>query len=175
MESYSNSSARVPESSGNREDRLQRRRERERARRASETAEQREERLRVRRARDRARRAAQTAEERDARLRQIRDNRRQSLATESEEERAVRLQQMRDRLASETEETPLKLSNSSFRFSAITNPLFHTSYSTCFRPHQPRRTSRAAPAAPHQPLSTRLRIHRIRAHARPHNAVHPPS
>ena len=35
------------------EDRLQRRRERERARRASETAEQREERLRVRRARDR--------------------------------------------------------------------------------------------------------------------------
>ena len=103
MESYSNSSARVPESSGNSEDRLQRRRERERARRASDTAEQREERLRVRRARDRARRAAQTAEERDARLRQIRDNRRQSLATESEEERAVRLQQMRDRLASETE------------------------------------------------------------------------
>ena len=74
MESYSNFSARVPESSGNREDRLQHRRERERARRASETAEQREERLRVRRARDRARRAAQTAEERDARLRQIRDN-----------------------------------------------------------------------------------------------------
>ena len=82
MESYSNSSARVPESSGSREDRLQHRRERERARRASETAEQREERLRVRRARDRARRAAQTAEERDARLRQIHDNRRQSLATE---------------------------------------------------------------------------------------------
>ena len=76
MESYSNSSARVPESSRNREDRLQRRRERERAHRTSETAEQREERLRVRRARDRARRAAQTAEERDARLRQIRDNRR---------------------------------------------------------------------------------------------------
>ena len=104
MESYSNSSARVPESSGNREDRLQRRRGRERARRTSETVEQREERLRVRRARDRARRAAQTAEERDARLRQIRDNRRQSQATENEEERAVRLQQMRDRLASETEE-----------------------------------------------------------------------
>ena len=108
MESYSNSLARVPESSENREDRLQRRRERERARRASETVEQREERLRVRRARDRARRAAQTAEERDARLRQIRDNRRQSLATESEEKRAARLQQMsanqRHRLASETEE-----------------------------------------------------------------------
>ena len=28
---------------------------------------------------------------------------------------------------------------------------------------------------PHQPVSTRLRIHRIRAHARPHNAVHSPS
>ena len=131
MESYSNSSARVPEPSGNREDRLQRRRERERTRRASETAEQREERLRVRRARDRARRAAQTAEERDARLRQIRDNRRQSLATESEEERAVRLQQMRDRLASETD--------------------------------------------PNQLHQNTLRIHRIRAHARPHNAVHSPS
>ena len=63
MESYSNSSVRVPESLGKREDRLQHRRERERARRASETAEQREERLSVRRARDRARRAAQTAEE----------------------------------------------------------------------------------------------------------------
>ena len=28
---------------------------------------------------------------------------------------------------------------------------------------------------PHQPLSTRLRIHRIQAHTRPHNAVHSPS
>ena len=45
-------------------------------------------------------------------------------------------------------ETPLKLSNSSFRYSAITNPLFHTSYSTWFRP-QPRRTSRTAPPALH--------------------------
>ena len=35
--------------------------------------------------------------------------------------------------------------------------------------------SHAAPAAPHQPLCTRLRIHRIRAHARPHNALHSPS
>ena len=43
-----------------RERRLQRRWERERARRDSETAEQREERLRKRRMRDRARRAAQT-------------------------------------------------------------------------------------------------------------------
>ena len=41
---------------------------------------------------------------------------------------------------------PLKLSNSSFRFSAITNPLFHTSYYMCFRPHQPHCTSRSARA-----------------------------
>ena len=86
MESYSNSSARVPESSGNREDRLQRRRERERARRASETVEQREERLRMRRARDRARRAAQTEEERAARLQQMSANQRHRLTSETEEE-----------------------------------------------------------------------------------------
>ena len=36
--------------------------------------------------------------------------------------------------------------NSSFRFSAITNPLFHTSYCTWFRPHQPHRTSPSARA-----------------------------
>ena len=125
MESYSNSSARVPEASGNREDRLQRRRERERARRASETAEQREERLRVRRARDRARRAAQSAEERDARLRQILDNRRQSLATESEEERAVRLEQMMG-------------SHHYFFTHHIPRGL-----GTWFRPHQPRHTTRS--------------------------------
>ena len=41
--------------------------------------------------------------------------------------------------------------------------------------HQPRHTSHTAPATPHQPLSTHLCIHRIRAHARPHNAVHSPS
>ena len=29
-------------------------------------------------------------------------------------------------------------------------------------------------AAPHQPLCTRLHIHRIRAHACPHNALHSP-
>ena len=97
MESYSNSSARVPESSGNREDRLQRRRERERAGRASETAEQREERLRVRRERDRARLRLPKRETPDCAITDVR-------ATESEKERAVRLQQMRGRLASETEE-----------------------------------------------------------------------
>ena len=30
-------------------------------------------------------------------------------------------------------------------------------------------------ATPHQPLCTRLRIHHIRAHARPHNALQSPS
>ena len=52
--------------------RLQRRRERERASRASETAEQREERLRKRRNRDRARRAAQSEEQRQALLKRER-------------------------------------------------------------------------------------------------------
>ena len=42
-------------------------------------------------------------------------------------------------------------------------------------PHGLSRTSHAAPAAPHHPLCTPLRIHRIRTHARPHNAVHSPS
>ena len=60
-------------------------------------------------------------------------------------------------------------------FASLPSLLFHTSYSTWFRPHHPPRISRAAPAAPHQPLCTRLRIHRIRAHARPHNALHSPS
>lgn len=46
-----------------RERRLQRRRERERFRRASETAKQREDRLSRRRIRDRARRAAQTVDQ----------------------------------------------------------------------------------------------------------------
>ena len=109
MESYSNSSAKVPESSGNREDRLQRRRERERARRASETAEQREERLRVRRARDRARRAAQTVE-----------------YLHSPQKPHLNCQ------------TPA--------FASLPSLLFHTSYSTWFRPHHLPRTSRSARA-----------------------------
>ena len=49
-----------------REIRLQRRQERERARRDSETAEQREERLRKRRMKDRARRAAQIVQQRES-------------------------------------------------------------------------------------------------------------
>ena len=127
MESYSNSSARVPESSRNREDRLQRRRERERARRASETAEQREERLRVRRARDRARRAAQTAEERDARLRQIRDNRRQRLAGCDQSNSCWEVR-------------------SGWRSELRWQINIHSSTAAPAAPHQPHRTSRSARA-----------------------------
>ena len=56
-----------------REERLRRRGDRERARRAAETAEEREQRLRKRRERDRARRAGPTAEfeERERRLRRV--------------------------------------------------------------------------------------------------------
>ena len=39
-------------------------------------------------------------------------------------------------------------------FASLPSLLFHTSYSTWFRPHHPPRISRAAPAAPHQPLCT---------------------
>ena len=79
---------------------LQRRRERERSRRASETAEEREERLRKRRVRDRARRAAQSASAREIDLQQ----RRERSAAESPESREARLQRMRDRVAAETDE-----------------------------------------------------------------------
>ena len=50
-----------------------------------------------------------------------------------------------------------------------------TETSMCQSCTHPWTTCHAAPAAPHHPLCTRLRIHRIRAHARPHNAVHSPS
>ena len=57
----------------NREDRLQRRREWDRACRVSETTEQREARLRIWRATDRIRRAAETDEQRLARLQRMGD------------------------------------------------------------------------------------------------------
>ena len=79
---------------------LQRRRKRERSRRASETAEEREERLRKRRVRDRARRAAHSASAREIDLQQ----RRERSAAESPESREARLQRMRDRLVAETDE-----------------------------------------------------------------------
>ena len=76
-------------SSQNRDERLQRRRERERTRHAAETAEQRERRLRQRRERDRARRAAQSSERRDWHLSE-------RLASETAEEREDRLQRLAD-------------------------------------------------------------------------------
>ena len=53
------------------EERLRRRRDGERERRAAETAEEREQRLRQRREQDRARLAALTDEERERRLRRV--------------------------------------------------------------------------------------------------------
>ena len=67
---------------------LQRRRERERACRASETAKQREGRLAIRRVIDRARRAAQAVEQRQAFL----QSRCERLNAESAEAREIRLQ-----------------------------------------------------------------------------------
>ena len=94
------SSVRTPETatletvSEEREQRLQRRQEQVRARRASEMEEHREERLRNRRVRDRARRtdqmAVETAEEREVRLQATRDRQ----AAESSEARETRLQHM---------------------------------------------------------------------------------
>ena len=67
MASSKNESQLFSESAEDEKERkLQRRRVRDRARRASESAEQREERLTKRRVRDRARRAAQTVEQRHA-------------------------------------------------------------------------------------------------------------
>ena len=72
---------------------------------ASEVAEQREQRLSRRRIRDRARREAQSVEQRQILL----QRRRERLNAESGEQRDVRLQQMRE-LTEETEELPSHLS-----------------------------------------------------------------
>jgi hypothetical protein len=89
-----------------REQSLQRRRERERARRQSESAEQREERLRRRRVRDRARRAAQSVEQRQVLLQRRRDR----LIAESAEQRGARLRDLSARrqqqISHETEREP---------------------------------------------------------------------
>jgi len=75
--------------SEDKEDRLQRRREREKARRVAETAEERQERLAKRRERDRARcsieadNKSRTANERDARLQQMRARQCERLAAET--------------------------------------------------------------------------------------------
>ena len=67
MDPTSTSSKR-PCCSASHESKLQRRRDRERARHASETAAEKEAQLRKRRLRDRARRAAETEEQRETRL-----------------------------------------------------------------------------------------------------------
>ena len=79
-------------SSQNRDERLRRRRERERTRHAGETAEQRERRLRQRRERDRARRTARSSERRESTLQQMRATSSERLASEIAEEREARLQ-----------------------------------------------------------------------------------
>ena len=72
-----------------RERRLRRRREKERAQRASETAAQREERLRKRRLRDKARRAGEANEQRKARLSRQHAYRNERLALENANEREL--------------------------------------------------------------------------------------
>ena len=110
-------------------------------------------------------------------------NQRHRLATETEEERAVRLQQMRDRLASETEEERAgrlqqMSANQHHRLAAESGSEREARLQ---RNREGQRGQQSQlplfeqPAVPHQPLCTRLRIHRIRAHARHHNALHSPS
>ena len=79
-------------SSQNGDERLRRRRERERTQHAGETAEQRERRLRQRRERDRARRAARSLERRESTLQQMHTTSSERLASETAEEREARLQ-----------------------------------------------------------------------------------
>ena len=96
MDATGMDATRCSESSRDREERLRRRRERERARRAAETAEQRAHRLWQRRERDRARRALQSSERRERELQCMRATSHDRLAAETGEEREARLQQMRD-------------------------------------------------------------------------------
>ena len=90
--------------STSKERKLQRRRERERAHRASETAAEKEERLRKRRVRDRANRASESKEQREARL----QRKRTRLAAQTGQHRESRLQglsaRQNERLAAETPE-----------------------------------------------------------------------
>ena len=78
-----------------REERLRRRREYERARRSAETAEQKELRLSRRRESDRARRAARTTEQHEALLIQQRRNRQVQGHSQPVEQRKATLKQMR--------------------------------------------------------------------------------
>ena len=84
-----------PQRSPSKERRLQRRREREHANRASETAAQKEERLRKRRMRDRAKREAETEEQRMARLQRKHTRESDRLAAETPDQREARLDRQR--------------------------------------------------------------------------------
>ena len=95
-------------SSRNKEERLHRRREWERARRAAETAGRKERRLKQRRERDRARRAAQSVEQRQVRLHMKSATERKRQAAETPDHREARMEGWRaaqqERLAAETAE-----------------------------------------------------------------------
>ena len=86
--------------------RLQRRREQERARRASETSQRRESRLRKRREAYKRRKDAETPEKRSARLATESTAKRQQRASETDSQRVLRLQQLtssqENRVASES-------------------------------------------------------------------------
>ena len=91
-------------------ERLRRRQERERDKRASETPERREERLRVRRERDRARRAIRvanaTADATQARLQQLSAAQRARRAAETVAETEARLDRDRERLRAQRRVQP---------------------------------------------------------------------
>ena len=83
----SESASKQPCQSASNERKLQSRRERDRAHRASETAAEKEEWLRKRRVRDQAKRAAESEEQRDARLQQKRTRKSERLTAETEQQR----------------------------------------------------------------------------------------
>ena len=83
----SESASKQPCRSASNERKLQSRRERDRAHRASETAAEKEEWLRKRRVRDQAKRAAESEEQRDARLQQKRTRKSERLTAETEQQR----------------------------------------------------------------------------------------
>ncbi len=87
-----------------REERLQRDRERRRERRVAETPSEREERLQRDRERRREKTAAETPSEREERLQRDRERSHARRAAESTEETEARLRRVRDRRAAETPE-----------------------------------------------------------------------
>ncbi|XP_073976325.1 uncharacterized protein isoform X1 [Rhodnius prolixus] len=88
---------RAKESEEQRQRRLERGRERERARRAAETEEERARRLEIKRRKDRERRACESEEKRRARLKRKAERDRERRANETPEERRRRLDRIRER------------------------------------------------------------------------------